>query len=74
MIFPKSERKKKPIHVPTLEKIHRLESAQGVFLDHSKALVFSKWEKDNSRFWNALFFSSAFFQVEKPFFLNAGSE
>ena len=39
--FPKSERKKKPIHVPIVEKIHRLESAQCVFLDHPKALVFS---------------------------------
>ena len=30
--------KKKPIHVPIIKKIHRLERAQYAFLDHSKTL------------------------------------
>ena len=38
--FSKSEKKKNPIHVPYLKKIHRLERAQYAFLDHSKILVF----------------------------------
>ena len=41
MIFPNSERKRKPIHVPIFKKIHRLERAQYAFLDHSKTLVSS---------------------------------
>ena len=39
--FHNSERKKSPIHVPIIDKIHRLESAQCAFLDHSKTLGFS---------------------------------
>ena len=42
MIFPNSERKKKPIHAPI---IHRLESTQYASLDHSKPLVFSDVNK-----------------------------
>ena len=72
MIFPNRERKKKPIHVPIVEKIHRLESAQCPFLDHSETLVFSICESDDSYFWNALFFSIAFFQLENTFFVNTG--
>ena len=41
MIFPNSERKKKPIHVPVVKKIHRLERAQYAFLNHSKTPVFT---------------------------------
>ena len=41
MIFPNSERKKKPIHVSIVKIIHRQERAQYAFLDHSKTLVFS---------------------------------
>ena len=36
-----SERKKKPIHVSIVKKIHGLEITQYAFLDHSKTLVFS---------------------------------
>ena len=39
--FPNSEREKKPIHVPIVKKVHRLERVQYAFLDHSKTLVFS---------------------------------
>ena len=39
--FRNSERKKKPIHVKIVNKIHRLERAQYALLDHSKALDFS---------------------------------
>ena len=41
MIFPNSEGKKKPIYVPIVKDIHRLERAQYAFLDHSKPLVFT---------------------------------
>ena len=39
IFFP--ERKKKPIHVPIVKKIHHLEQTQCAFLDHSKTLGFS---------------------------------
>jgi len=59
--------------VPIVENIPSLESAQCAFLDRSeteKPLVFSICESD---FWNAHFFSFAFFQLENPFCVNAGS-
>ena len=40
IFFSKSEKKKNPIHVPILKKIHCLECTQYAFLDHSKTLVF----------------------------------
>ena len=68
MIFRNSERKKKPIHVPIVEKNHRLESAQSAFLDHSKKLVFP-YSNQTIRPFEMLSFSSfAFFQLENPFF------
>ena len=42
-------------------------------LDHSTTVVFSICGSDHSYFWNAFFFSIAFFQLENPFFVNAGS-
>ena len=36
--FSEQREKRKPIHVPIVEKIRRLERAQYVFLDHSKTL------------------------------------
>ena len=59
--------------MPIVEEIHRLESAQWAFLDHSKNLVFFICESDDSCFWNAFFFSIAVLQLENPFFVNAGS-
>ena len=38
-VFPNSERKKNPIHVPIVKKFHRLERAHNAFLDHSKTFV-----------------------------------
>ena len=38
--FPNSERKKKPVLVPIVKIIHRLECAWYTFLDHPKTLVF----------------------------------
>ena len=38
-----------------------------------KTLVFFICESDDSCFWNAFFFSIAFFQSENLFFVNAGS-
>ena len=37
--FSKSERKKKPIHVPIVKKVHRLQGSQYALLDHSKSLI-----------------------------------
>lgn len=38
--FPNGERKKKPVLVPIVKIIHRLECAWYTFLDHPKTLVF----------------------------------
>ena len=37
--FSKSERKKKPIHVPIVKKVHRLQGSQYALLDHSKPSI-----------------------------------
>ena len=72
MFFFLTVRERKSLSMCQLSN-YRQESSQCAFLDHLKTLVFSLCESDDSGFWNAFFFSIAFFQLENPFFVNAGS-
>ena len=53
--------------MPIVEKIHRLESAQCAFLDHSKTHF--PYANQTIRAFEML----SFLQLENPFFVNAGS-
>ena len=72
MFFFLTARERKSLSMCQLSN-YRQESSQCAFLDHLKTLVFSICESDDSCFWNAFFFSIAFFQLENQFFVNAGS-
>ena len=51
--FPNGERKEKPINVPIVKKIHRLERLQYAFLDPSKTLAFSDVIKIGLLHWRS---------------------